>query len=711
MPTTEIQTLEDLCINTIRFLSADSVQKANSGHPGMPMGAAAMAYTLWTKFLRFNPKDPQWFDRDRFVLSAGHGSMLLYSLLHLTGYDLSLDELKRFRQWGSKTPGHPERGHTVGVEVATGPLGQGFGNGIGLAIAEAWFAARFNKPGHTLIDHYTYAICGDGDLMEGISQEAASLAGHLRLGKLIYLYDDNHISLAGATSLCFTEDVAKRFDAYGWHTHHVKHGNDTGEVAAAIEAAQAEKNRPSLILVHTHIGYGSPKKQDTFEAHGNPLGEEELQAAKKALAWPSMDKFYLPDDAVKFFRQVGDKGGKTQSEWQKKLEAYKKDFPQEAAEFAQIVSGKLPENWDADLPKWKPEDKPIATRAAGGAAMNALAKHLPSLMGGSADLNPSTNTALKGEGDFQPPEYVGPGAAGAVGGVWGYAGRNIAFGVREHAMGAAVNGMAAHGGMLPFSATFMVFSDYMKPAVRLGALSKLKVFYVFTHDSVAVGEDGPTHEPVEQLAGLRAIPELNVIRPADATETSQAWAVAIEHNGPTLFALSRQNLPHLDRAKAKNIDVSKGAYILAEPPSGSPEVILIGTGSEVALCMKAEEKLQGYGVKARVVSMPSEYLFLLQDEGYRDSILPKSLKKRVTVEAGSGYGWARWAGDEGTIIAIDHFGASAPGDEIMKHFGFTAEHVTSAALRLLGRNAEAEKEEGGGETSNVAPTSPQEGHS
>jgi len=709
--TTEIQTLEDLCINTIRFLSADSVQKANSGHPGMPMGAAAMAYTLWTKFLRFNPKDPQWFDRDRFVLSAGHGSMLLYSLLHLTGYDLSLDELKRFRQWGSKTPGHPERGHTVGVEVATGPLGQGFGNGIGLAIAEAWFAARFNKPGHTLIDHYTYAICGDGDLMEGISQEAASLAGHLRLGKLIYLYDDNHISLAGATSLCFTEDVAKRFDAYGWHTHHVKHGNDTGEVAAAIEAAQAEKNRPSLILVHTHIGYGSPKKQDTFEAHGNPLGEEELQAAKKALAWPSMDKFYLPDDAVKFFRQVGDKGGKTQSEWQKKLEAYKKDFPQEAAEFAQIVSGKLPENWDADLPKWKPEDKPIATRAAGGAAMNALAKHLPSLMGGSADLNPSTNTALKGEGDFQPPEYVGPGAAGAVGGVWGYAGRNIAFGVREHAMGAAVNGMAAHGGMLPFSATFMVFSDYMKPAVRLGALSKLKVFYVFTHDSVAVGEDGPTHEPVEQLAGLRAIPELNVIRPADATETSQAWAVAIEHNGPTLFALSRQNLPHLDRAKAKNIDVSKGAYILAEPPSGSPEVILIGTGSEVALCMKAEEKLQGYGVKARVVSMPSEYLFLLQDEGYRDSILPKSLKKRVTVEAGSGYGWARWAGDEGTIIAIDHFGASAPGDEIMKHFGFTAEHVTSAALRLLGRNAEAEKEEGGGETSNVAPTSPQEGHS
>ncbi len=712
VPTTETQTsLEEICINTIRFLSADSVQQANSGHPGMPMGAAAMAYTLWTKFLKFNPKDPNWFDRDRFVLSAGHGSMLLYSLLHLTGYDLPLEELKRFRQWGSKTPGHPERGHTVGVEVATGPLGQGFGNGVGMAIAEAWLAARYNRPGHNIIDHYTYSICGDGDLMEGVSQEAASLAGHLRLGKLIYLYDDNHISLAGATSLCFTEDVAMRFEAYGWHTHHVKEGNDVEAVEKAIKAAQAETNRPSLILVHTHIGYGSPKKQDSFEAHGNPLGEEELQASKKALGWPSMDKFYLPEDAVKFFREVGAKGGKTQAEWGKKFDAYKKAFGKEAAELEMIISGKLPENWGADLPKWKPEDKPIATRAAGGAAMNALAKHVPNLMGGSADLNPSTNTALKGEGDFQPPEYGGPSAAGAVGGVWGYAGRNVAFGVREHAMGAAVNGMAAHGGILPFSATFMVFSDYMKPSVRLGALSKLKVFYVFTHDSVAVGEDGPTHEPVEQLAGLRAIPQLNVIRPADATETAEAWAVAMQHDGPTLFALSRQNVPHLDRSKAKNIAVSKGAYILAEAEGGSPEVILIGTGSEVALCMKAYEKLQGYGVKARVVSMPSEYLFLQQDEGYQQSILPKGVKKRVTVEAGSSYGWARWAGDEGTIIAIDHFGASAPGGEIMKHFGFTAENVTAAALRLLGRNAEAAKEAGGGDTTNVAPTGSQEGHS
>ncbi len=707
---TEMQTLEDLCINTIRFLSADAVQNANSGHPGLPMGAAAMAYTLWTKFLKFNPKDPAWFNRDRFVLSAGHGSMLLYSLLYLTGYDLPLEELKRFRQWGSKTPGHPERGHTVGVEVATGPLGQGFGNGVGMAIAEAWLAARFNRPGHNLVDHYTYAICGDGDLMEGVTQEAASLAGHLRLGKLIYLYDQNHISLAGATSLCFTEDVGKRFDAYGWHTRHVEEGNDTEEVAKAIEEARRETHRPSLILVHTHIGYGSPKKQDTFEAHGNPLGEEELQAAKKALGWPTMDKFYLPEDAVKFFRDIGGKGGKIQQEWQKKLDGYKKDFPNEASELEQMIAGKLPENWGADLPKWKPEDKPIATRVAGGQAMNALAKHIPNLMGGSADLNPSTNTALKGMGDFQPAEYGGPAAQGAVGGVWGYAGRNVAFGVREHAMGAAVNGMAAHGAILPFSATFLVFSDYMKPAIRLGALSQLKVFYVFTHDSVGVGEDGPTHEPVEQIAGLRAIPGLNVMRPADATETSESWAVAVQHNGPTLFALTRQNVPHLNRSKAKNIDVSKGAYIISEPDGGSPDVLLIGTGSEVSLCMSAQEKLQGYGVKARVVSMPSWFLFEKQNEAYRESILPKALKKRVTVEAGASYGWRQWAGDDGIVIGIDHYGASAPGAEIMKNFGFTAEHVTSAALRLMGRNEEADREFGG-ETTNVAPTGPHEGHS
>jgi transketolase len=709
LPTNETQTLEELCINTIRFLSADAVQQANSGHPGLPRGAAAMAYTLWTKFLRFNPKDPNWFDRDRFILSAGHGSMLLYSLLYLTGYDLPLDELKHFRQWGSKTPGHPERGHTVGVEVATGPLGQGVGNAVGLAIAEAWFAARFNKPGHTIVDHYTYGICGDGDLMEGVSQEAASLAGHLQLGKLIFLYDNNHISLAGATSLCFTEDVGKRFEAYGWHIQHVERGNDTEAVEKAIRRAREETHRPSLILVHTHIGYGSPKKQDTFEAHGNPLGDEELQAAKKALGWGSMDKFYLPDDSVAFFRKVGEKGAKTQKDWQGRFDSYKKAFPQEAAELELMLSGKLADNWRADLPKWKPEDKPLATRAAGGQAMNAIGKYVHNLIGGSADLNPSTNTALKGEGDFQPPESGGPGVQGSVGGVWGYTGRNLAFGVREHAMGAAVNGLAAHGGLLPFSATFLVFSDYMKPSIRLGALSQLKVFYVFTHDSVAVGEDGPTHEPVEHLAGLRSIPGLNVMRPADATETAECWAAAIEHNGPTLFALTRQNLPHLSRANVKG-EAAKGGYILSEAEGGKPDVILIGSGSEVSLCMKAQERLNGYGVKARVVSLPSWFLFSAQDDGYRESVLPKAMKKRVTVEAATTYGWERWAGDEGTMIGINHFGASAPGGTIMKNFGFTAEHVTSAALRLLGRNDDAQKEYGE-DTANFAATASHEGHS
>jgi len=690
--TTDTRTLENLCINTIRMLSADAVQNANSGHPGMPMGAAAMAFTLWTKFLKHNPKDPQWFDRDRFVLSAGHGSMLLYSLLHLTGYDLPLDELKRFRQWGSKTPGHPERGHTVGVEVATGPLGQGFGNGVGMAIAEAWLAARYNRPGHKIIDHHTYAICGDGDLMEGITQEAASLAGHLRLGKLIYLYDQNRISLAGGTDLVFTEDVARRFEAYGWHTRAVPDGNDTADVARAIQEAQEETQRPSLILVHTHIGYGSPKKQDNFSSHGSPLGEEELQATKKALGWPTMDKFYLPQEAVDFFRQAIGKGVQAQQDWQTRLDAYKQESPKEAAEFETIVSGKLPENWAAGLPQWKPTDKPIATRASGGEVLNALAKNIPNIIGGSADLNPSTNTALKGMGDFQPPEFGGPATQGAVGGVWSYAGRNTAFGVREHAMGAAVNGMAAHGGVLPFSATFLIFSDYMKPSIRLGALSGLKVFYVFTHDSIGVGEDGPTHEPVEQLAGLRAIPGLTVIRPADGNEVAEAWAFAVQHNGPTLFALTRQNVPHLDRSNAREPGVDRGAYILSEADGGRPDVILIGTGSEVSLCVKAQERLKGYGVKSRIVSMPSWNLFAKQDEAYRETVLPKAIKKRVTVEAASPFGWERWAGDEGTIIGIDRFGASAPGDEILKHLGFTAEHVTSAALRLLGRREEADRE-------------------
>ena len=683
--------LENRCINTIRILSADAVQNSNAGHPGMPMGAAAMAYTLWTRFLKYNPRNPQWFDRDRFILSAGHGSMLLYSLLFLTGYDLPLDQIKRFRKWGSQTPGHPERLETPGVEVTTGPLGQGFANGVGFAIAEAWLAARYNRPGHKLIDHYTYAICGDGDLMEGVSQEAASIAGHLQLGKLIYLYDQNHISLAGSTDIDFTEDVARRFAADGWHTRSVPDGNDTEDIARAIAEAQAETDRPSLILVRTHIGYGSPHKQDNFSSHGSPLGEEELKATKIALGWPSMEKFYLPEDAVDYFRQAGAKGASLEDEWKKKFDAYKKEFPKEAAEFEMLLGPKLPDNWSADLPKWKPGDKPIATRSAGGEALNALAKKIPNIIGGSADLNPSTDTALKTWGDFQNPEAYGPGTLGAVGGVWSYAGRNLAFGVREHAMGAAVNGLAAHGGVIPFSATFFCFSDYMKPAIRLGALSRLKAVYVFTHDSIGLGEDGPTHQPVEHLAALRAVPGLTVIRPADANETVEAWAVAVQQNdAPTALVLTRQVVPHLDRSGAKDAGVARGAYILAEAEGGVPDAILMATGSEVQLCVEARKKLQSYGVKARVVSMPSWELFENQDEAYRERVLPKQIKARVSIEAASPLGWHRWTGDEGAVIGVERFGASAPGEEVLQHLGITAERVVSAALRVLGRKAEAD---------------------
>jgi transketolase len=556
-----------------------------------------------------------------------------------------------------------------------------------MAIAEAWLAAHFNRPGHQIIDHYIYAICGDGDLMEGVTQEAASLAGHLRLGKLIYLYDNNHISLAGATGLIFTEDVARRFEAYGWHTRHVADGNDTAEVAAAIAEAQAD-SRPSLILVRTHIGYGSPKKQDSFTAHGSPLGEDELLATKKALGWPTTDKFFIPPEALACFREAVDKGAKAQQDWQTRLGAYRAAYPSEAAELEMAIAGKLPTDWAAGLPKWQLTDKPIATRVAGGLALNALAQRIPNLMGGSADLNPSTETALKGLGDFQPPEAEGPGTQGAVGGEWAYAGRNLAFGVREHGMGAAVNGMAAHGGVLPFSATFMVFSDYMKPAIRLGALSQLRVIYVFTHDSIGVGEDGPTHEPVEQLAGLRAIPGLTVLRPADPTETAETWAFAAEHQGPSLIVLTRQNVPHLDRSNAKEAGVARGGYILAEAAGGAPDVILIGTGSEVALCVQARDTLQSQGVRARVVSLPSWELFGKQDAAYQESVLPKAVRKRVTVEAGATLGWSRFAGDEGVVIGLDRYGASAPGGEVLQYFGFTADRVTTAALGLLSRTKE-----------------------
>jgi transketolase len=722
--------LDELCVNTIRFLSVDAVQKANSGHPGLPMGAAAMAYVLWTRYLKYNPRDPLWPDRDRFVLSAGHGSMLLYSLLHLTGYDLSLDEIKHFRQWGSRTPGHPERSHhTPGVEVSTGPLGQGFGNGVGMAIAEAWLAARYNRPDHAIVDHYTYALVSDGDLMEGVASEAASLAGHLRLGKLIYLYDQNHVSLAGSTDLTFTEDVARRFDAYGWHTRAVPDGNDTDDVAAALAEAQEERDRPSLLLVRTHIGYGSPDKQDSFHAHGSPLGEEEVAKTKKALGWPESPDFYLPPEAVSHFREAVGRGAEAQQAWQQRLDAYRKAFPAEAEEWEAIMEGRLPTDLGTQMPRWKPGDKPVSTRVAAGQAQNALAARIPNIIGGSADLNPSTNTALKGQGDFQPPKDNAPKDAadktkveGTVGGPWGYEGHNVAFGVREHAMGAAVNGMAAHGGIIPFSATFLVFSDYMKPSIRLGALMGLRVVYVFTHDSIAVGEDGPTHEPIEHLAGLRAIPGLTVIRPADATEAAEAWVLAVQRTTPTLLVLSRQNLDILDRAHAQDAGVARGGYILAETEGGqggqggqddTVQVLLIGTGSEVGLCVKAQARLKELGVRARVVSLPSWEIFAEQDEAYRERVLPGAVRKRVTVEAGATLGWERFAGAEGTMIGIDHFGASAPGEENMRHFGFTAEHVASAALRLLGRDEEAAREGGQDERGDtaVAATAPHEGHS
>lgn len=680
---------ENLRINTIRILSADAVQNADSGHPGLPMGAAAFAYTLWTDFLKFNPKNPLWPDRDRFVLSAGHGSMLLYSLLYLTGYDLSLDDIKHFRQLESRTPGHPERGVTPGVEVSTGPLGQGFANGVGMAIAEAWLAAKYNRENHKIVDHFTYVLCSDGDLMEGISYEAASLAGHLQLGKLICMYDRNQVTLAGSTDLAFTEDVAARFQAAGWHTSEVKNGNDTREIAAAIRAAQAVTDKPSMILVDTHIGFGSPDKQDSFASHGSPLGEEELLKTKKNLGWPSMEKFYIPEEALAYFRQAVPKGDAAEKAWRQKFEEYRRAYPKEAAEFERIIAGKLPENWQSGMPSWTPKDKAMATRAAGGKVLNALAKTIPNIVGGSADLNPSTNTALDGFGNFQPVELDGRDAQGGISGGWSYAGRNIAFGVREHAMGSISNGMAAHGGILPFTATFFPFYDYMKPSVRLAAISHLKVVFVFTHDSIAVGEDGPTHEPIEQLAAARSTPNLNVIRPADPTETAEAWAVAVQHDGPTLLALTRQAVPNLDRSNAKEPGVARGAYILADS-AGEPDVILIGTGSEVSLCVQAKATLEKeQQCSVRVVSMPSWNLFQAQPASYRDKVLPPQVKARVTVEAGASLGWREWAGDLGEVIAIDRFGASAPGAEVLKHFGFTADHVVETAQKTMDRARKA----------------------
>jgi len=663
--------LDELCINSIRFLAVDAVQKANSGHPGMPMGAAPMAYVLWTKFLKFNPANPAWTDRDRFILSAGHGSMLLYSLLYLTGYDLSMSELKNFRQWGSKTPGHPEYGHAPGVETTTGPLGQGFATGVGMAIAERSLAARFNKPGHDVVDHYTFGIVSDGDLMEGISHEAASLAGHLGLGKLIYLYDDNHISIEGKTDLAFTEDRGARFEAYGWHVQHVEDGNDIAGIAAALEAAKKETGRPSLICVHTKIGYGAPNKQDTPGVHGEPLGADEIKAAKENLGWPLDPAFYVPDEALANYRQAVARGKESESGWQSRFDAYRKEYPDLAAELERRMKGELPTGWDKDIPVYPADAKGKATRAISGEVLNAIAKNVPELMGGSADLAPSTKTLIKGEGGFQHDAYSQ---------------RNLHFGVREHGMGGILNGMALHGGLIPYGATFLIFSDYMRPSIRLASLMGIKVIYVFTHDSIALGEDGPTHQPIEQLASLRAMPVLKVIRPADANETAEAWRQAmLSKKEPVVLSLTRQNVPTLDRNEMAPAEgLARGAYVLKDFNGSSPEVILLATGSEVHVALEAAEVLAAKGKSVRVVSMPCVELFNAQSAEYKDSVLPPSVTARVAVEAGATQGWYRWVGNSGRVIGLDHFGASAPYKELYKHFGITAEKVTEAALALLG---------------------------
>jgi len=664
--------LDDLCVNTIRVLSAECVEKANSGHPGMPMGAAPMAYVLWTKFLKHNPAHPAWFNRDRFVLSAGHGSMLLYSLLHLTGYDLPLSELLRFRQWESKTPGHPEYGLTPGVETTTGPLGQGFANGVGMAMAERFLAATFNRPGYEIIDHFTYAMVSDGDLMEGISHEAASLAGHLGLGKLVYLYDDNRISIEGSTDLAFTEDRLARFEAYGWHVQQVEDGNDLAAIERALVSARMETRKPSLIAVRTRIGYGSPNKQDKASAHGEPLGKEELKLTKQKLGWPLEPEFFVPEDALGVFRAALKKGGAEEDRWTSLVEAYSKTFPDQAGELDLWMKGDLPEGWERNIPEFPPDPKGMATRAASGKVLNALAERIKNLIGGSADLAPSNQTLIKGEGDFQSGNFGN---------------RNLRFGVREHGMGAILNGMALHGGLIPYGGTFLIFSDYMRPAIRLAALMHLKVIYVFTHDSIGLGEDGPTHQPVEQLAALRVIPNLAVLRPCDASETAEAWRFALSHReGPVALALTRQGVPVLDRKLfAPATGLHKGAYILADPAKGKPDLLLMASGSEVHLALDAAKKLEQKGIAPRVVSMPSWELFDRQPESYRRNVFPPEIRARMAIEAGRTQGWWRYVGDKGDVVGLDHFGASAPYQTLYEHFGLTVDRVVEKALRLLGR--------------------------
>jgi transketolase len=661
-------TLQDRAINTIRFLSVDAVQRANSGHPGMPMGAAAMAYALWTRHLRFNPKKPDWWDRDRFILSGGHGSMLLYSLLYLTGYDITLDDIKDFRQLGCKTPGHPENYCTPGVEVTTGPLGQGLGNSVGMAIAEAHLAAVFNKPDHKIIDHYIYAIVTDGDLMEGLSSEAASLAGHLRLGNLILLYDDNYISIDGSTSLAFTENRGARFEALGWHIQHVEDGNDVEAVDKAIVNAKSDP-RPSLILCRTHIGYGLPNKQDTAKAHGEPAGKEELEGAKKKLGWPLEPLFYVPDDVLEFYRKIGENGAEIEKEWKEKFAVYKESYPESASELKRRMNGELTKGWDSDLPSFEVEDGPLATRVASGKTINALAHRLPEMIGGSADLTPSNKTWIDNSPSFQADSRTG---------------RNIHYGVREHTMAACVNGLAAHGGVIPFGGTFLIFSDYMRPSIRLSALSRHRSIWVFTHDSIGLGEDGPTHQPVEQLASLRAIPDLVVIRPADANEVVEAWKLAIERtSGPTLMALTRQKVRVLDRSKyAPQSGLRNGAYVLADLGE-KPEIILMASGSEVQLIVEVAEKLHNEGINVRVVSFPSWKLFESQSKEYRDSVILPEVKTRLAVEAGVSQGWKKWIGDSGDMHSVEKFGRSAPSQVVFDVYGFTVENILKKARKLL----------------------------
>ena len=665
--------LDQLCINTIRTLAIDAVQKANSGHPGLPLGAAPMAYVLWTRFLRHNPTNPKWENRDRFLLSAGHGSMLLYAMLHLTGYDLSLDELKNFRQWGSKTPGHPEYGLAPGVEITTGPLGQGFANGVGMAMGAAHLAAKFNKPEFPVIDHYVYAIVSDGDLMEGVAAEAASLAGHLQLGKVIYLYDDNNVTIEGFTNLAFSEDVPKRFEAYGWHTLTVLDGNNLGDIEAAIREAQTVTNKPSLISVKTVIGFGMPT-QGTRKAHSDAPGEDAVRETKRHLGWPEDKQFYIPDEALTHFRKAVERGEQVENEWRELVKAYEGKHAADGKLFRQTISGELPGGWEDHLPKFE-DAKAVATRVASGEVINALAPVMPMLIGGSADLGVSNNTDIKGGGSFEAGSYEG---------------RIIHFGVREHAMGSTLTGISLNGGLIPFGGTFMTFSDYMRPAIRLAALSEVQVIYVFTHDSVGLGEDGPTHQPIEHLAALRAIPHLFVIRPADSPEVSEAWRIAIlRRKAPTALALTRQKVAVIDRKKFAAADgLRRGAYILAEAETAegeatTPKLILIGTGSEVSLTLEAREKLQAEGVPTRVVSMPCWELFDEESNEYRDEVLPPSIKARLAVEAGVRQGWDRYVGDAGDVVCLDRFGASAPGDVALKNLGFNVDNVLDHARALL----------------------------